>query len=235
MKTFYLYENGSSSGPFSIDDLRLKQITSETPVWKEGMPEWLIAGRIPELSSLILKTPPPFQKEFDKGPSAFMAATEKSGFRIGKALGWTGIFAVAIIILIFTYNSSLPSKYQGHEPSNYVETFRAKTSEEIKAELLISEQQNPTKYITGTYKNWPNLWGERVIELKFTNSATLAGFKDVVVKITFLSKTGTDLGSKDFTWFEYFNPGQTQIHRIRTFSPGGTRDVSVAIASAALI
>jgi hypothetical protein len=229
MKTFYLYENGSPSGPFSINELSLKRITFETPIWKEGMKEWLSAGKFPELNSVILKTPPSSQNTYHDRPTAFMTATEKTGFKIGKALGWAGLF-IMITLLLVDYNISTQSKEKSS--SNYVESARTKTPEEIKAELLLSEQQNPAKYFNGSYKNWENLLGERVIEMNFKNNATLAGFKDVVVRVTFYSKTGTEIGSREFTWFEYFKPGQTQTHRIRTFAPGGTKDVSVEISSA---
>ena len=55
---YYIVINGEQKGPFSIDELRLQGITSETLVWKEGYSGWVRAGIVPELSGLFT-TPPP--------------------------------------------------------------------------------------------------------------------------------------------------------------------------------
>lgn len=43
-------------GPLSLDELKQQGITRETPVWREGMPNWVQAKDIPELYECI--TPP---------------------------------------------------------------------------------------------------------------------------------------------------------------------------------
>ena len=235
MKNFYLYEEGHPFGPYSIEELHTKNITPNTPVWKEGMPEWLAAGKIEELKSILLTTPPPFITMNPKStieadiPSAFMTATERTGFRIGKAMGWTGLVAVLIMIISFV-------AYKNNEHSSgsrtYLQVERQKTPEELRAELLQSEQQYPGKYINGKTSNWKNLWGKRVIQLQLTNTATLASFKDLVINVTFLSKTGTELGQNQFTVFEYFKPGQVVTHNVRAYAPSATKNVSVTVISA---
>ena len=55
---YYIVINGEQKGPFSVDELRLKGITSETRVWKEGYAGWVRAGSVPELAGLFT-TPPP--------------------------------------------------------------------------------------------------------------------------------------------------------------------------------
>lgn len=51
---YYINENGQQYGPFTIDQLRMRGITGETPVWCEGMPQWTKAQKVPELYSLII-------------------------------------------------------------------------------------------------------------------------------------------------------------------------------------
>ena len=53
MKQYYLIINGEKSGPFTIDQLATQHITPETPVWTEGMSDWMPAQQVAELSSLI--------------------------------------------------------------------------------------------------------------------------------------------------------------------------------------
>lgn len=60
MKQYYLIINGEKSGPFTIDQLATQPLTSETPVWTEGMSDWMPAQQVAELSSLFApQTPEP--------------------------------------------------------------------------------------------------------------------------------------------------------------------------------
>jgi len=60
---FFVAVNGQQHGPYEMPMLQQmiqnKQITQQTMVWKEGMPAWIAAGSVPELSSIFGATPPP--------------------------------------------------------------------------------------------------------------------------------------------------------------------------------
>lgn len=61
---YYIAVNGQQSGPFNTVQLQQMaqsgQITHQTLVWKNGMPQWAEAGNVPELASLFaVQTPPP--------------------------------------------------------------------------------------------------------------------------------------------------------------------------------
>lgn len=56
--------NGQQTGPFNMQQLQqmaqMGQLTSQTYVWKQGMPQWELAGNVQELASLFAApTPPP--------------------------------------------------------------------------------------------------------------------------------------------------------------------------------
>lgn len=55
-------------GPFDLEQLKLQSLNKETPVWYEGLKEWLMAGNVDELKEFfILKAiPPPFPKTVQK-------------------------------------------------------------------------------------------------------------------------------------------------------------------------
>ena len=58
----YYYSDGQQQiGPISKDELKLKGITKETLVWREGLSEWTKAGEVEDLADLFPKipTPPP--------------------------------------------------------------------------------------------------------------------------------------------------------------------------------
>lgn len=64
----YYYTDGRERyGPFSMEQLKERNITLDTLVWKEGMADWLPAKQLEELQSLLTPTapesllvPPPF-------------------------------------------------------------------------------------------------------------------------------------------------------------------------------
>jgi|YNPMSStandDraft_2_1061718.scaffolds.fasta_scaffold00306_23 hypothetical protein len=56
---FYIYENGQQMGPFTIEDLKSKNIHRETLVWTEGLPNWTKAENIEVLKGILKATPPP--------------------------------------------------------------------------------------------------------------------------------------------------------------------------------
>jgi membrane protease subunit (stomatin/prohibitin family) len=63
---FYVAVNGAQSGPFDLNVLQTKiqggEITRETLVWQEPMPEWLAAEKVDKLAALFPKMPPPIPK-----------------------------------------------------------------------------------------------------------------------------------------------------------------------------
>ncbi len=55
---FYILINNVKQGPFSLEELAGKNITSKTMVWKVGFTNWLPAYKVEELSELLSKLPP---------------------------------------------------------------------------------------------------------------------------------------------------------------------------------
>lgn len=77
MKQYYLVINGEKSGPFTIDQLATQQLTPETPVWTEGMSDWVPAQQVAELSSLFASqapTPEAYQPTATPQAPAYNAA-----------------------------------------------------------------------------------------------------------------------------------------------------------------
>ncbi len=107
-----------------------------------------------------------------------------------------------------------------------------KTPEELRQELLELEQQNPKDYLVndGTFRE--NLLGEMVLEGTVANSATMAEFKDVVLSITWLSKTETELGSTEETMYEFIGPGKSVAYKFKFFAPNDTKRVRVTVKNA---
>jgi membrane protease subunit (stomatin/prohibitin family) len=64
--SYFLAQSGQQVGPFEVkalpDKITAGQLTRQTLVWKQGMPEWTPAEKVPELASLFPDAPPPLPK-----------------------------------------------------------------------------------------------------------------------------------------------------------------------------
>ncbi len=56
---FSIAVNGQQTGPFTIDDLKAKNIQRDTLVWTEGLDNWTKAEHISLLKDILRATPPP--------------------------------------------------------------------------------------------------------------------------------------------------------------------------------
>lgn len=61
MKKYYLYNGARQYGPFSFAELKHQYLLRDTPVWYEGLNEWVKAGSVEELQEILPPAaPPPF-------------------------------------------------------------------------------------------------------------------------------------------------------------------------------
>lgn len=72
---YFIIEDNRQAGPFSIEELKAKGISSETLVWGEGMANWTPAWQVEELKNLLFNTqpaatPPPFNPQEHADPAA---------------------------------------------------------------------------------------------------------------------------------------------------------------------
>lgn len=116
MRQYYIYDGKMKKGPFDLEQLKSQFLSKETPVWYEGLKDWVMAGNIEELKDFfILKTiPPPLPKAFQKNiPSrneilnSFTDATElypeKRRNRFLVPILISIIIIAGIIITLFFY------------------------------------------------------------------------------------------------------------------------------------
>lgn len=104
--------------------------------------------------------------------------------------------------------------------------------ESLKLTIEEQEKMAPLTFLSVDGKLWENLIGQTVIEGDITSSATVAHFKDAVLKVNFYSKTGTFLGSEDFVIYEFVKPGQSTHFKIKSFGPASAEDVKIEISKA---
>ena len=118
------------------------------------------------------------------------------------------LILIVVLLTLTFYNcggaSSFESSSSSHEP----------TEEELKMQLAEKECINADSYIDGNmgydpiYKNALSMKVKGLkLKFDFTNSATIATYKDMVCKVDFYSKTMKLLFSKSITVYDFLKPG----------------------------
>ena len=78
------------------------------------------------------------------------------------------------------------------------------------------EKADPTRFLSadGTYSQ--NFFGTKFkVDCEITNTATVASYKDVVVRVTYYAKTKTVLGTNDYTIYEVFPPTSKKTVKLK--------------------
>ncbi|MBN9293130.1 MAG: DUF4339 domain-containing protein [Flavobacteriia bacterium] len=220
MKKYYTHNGTEQQGPFDIEILKEKRINKDTPIWCEGLSDWTTAEKIDELKELFkITTPPPFNKEQTPPPinkqtkqtetKNIVAPTIKKKSNVGK------IIVVVVIILIVIICGRIifddMNRGSGYETAGDESTYQEKvmTVEEI-------ERSQPTNFLAADGKYEENFWGNKInVHGIIKNTATVATYKDAVVRVTYYSKTRTELGSADYTIYEIFPPHSTTSFELK--------------------
>jgi len=123
--------------------------------------------------------------------------------------------------------SSSGSNYEGVNSSSY---------QEEKMSIEEKEQAYPTDFLEadGTYRE--NIWGDKLkVNGTIENSATVATYKDATVRITYFSKTGTDLGSEDYIIWDIFTPHSTKKFTLKIKNYSNVNSIGWEVIDASIV
>ena len=212
MKKFYLHNGKKQDGPFSKSELKEKNITRKTEVWYEGLSDWTNAENINELEDIfIATTPPPIRNKI----------VEKNK----KTKSWKGILIkTAVVSVLIIVGLEIYANINDQNQESYVD--KVMTIEEI-------ENSTPTDFLDadGTYDE--SFWGTKInVDGKITNSATVADYKDVVVRVTYYSKTKTILGNEDYTLYEIFPSNSVKPFKLKIDNYKDVNSIGLEVISA---
>lgn len=206
MKRFYLHNGNEQQGPFNIEDLKGKNITKQTSVWYEGLLEWTEAGKIDELGILLnTNTPPPYQEKKVVPPPISkpisQTTTEKKQPTKKKSKSWIYITIGIVVVLVIVLSVLDVDSSDGQGNESYQQKVMT---------VLQMEFSEPTKFLTADGEYNQNFWGDKIkVHGEIHNTATVANYKDALVKVTYYSKTNTVLGNEEYTIYEKFPPHST--------------------------
>ncbi|MFL9482180.1 hypothetical protein ACI6Q2_05330 [Chitinophagaceae bacterium LWZ2-11] len=110
--------------------------------------------------------------------------------------------------------------------------FDQDSYEKNKETLADKEKNNPIKFLSVKVHNRKNLIGQTVVKGSINNNATICTYKDVEIRFSFYSKTGTRLTEELETIYESVTPGKSIDFKTKYFAPKGTDSVSAKVESA---
>lgn len=134
---YFIIINDVQQGPFSLEELRARHITSDTLVWAEGMAQWMPAWQVDELKPLIYgqpansqtpPPPPPVQNQTHEEPYERQTATQpdyagttppplqSEGHSSHRVWAWIGGAVVALLLIMAMTN---PSKDEHQQAISY--------------------------------------------------------------------------------------------------------------------
>lgn len=127
MRKYYLHDGQSQQGPFDLEELKTRNITPDTFIWCDSLPEWTQAREIDELKVLFTAAPPPFKKstppQFNQPlpsyyePGEIPATKDRKPFIIGLAAA-----CIVFITIIYFANNKTEAAEAAESTQNNTES-----------------------------------------------------------------------------------------------------------------
>lgn len=116
--------------------------------------------------------------------------------------------------------------------SSYDRPPSQQTYEETKMSLEDKERMNPVQFLSskGTYRK--NIFGEFVLEGKVHNAASVVTFKDIILDVSFYSKTNSHIRTVREVVYEYVKPGRSRSFKVKLYGPKGAKSVGWEVVGA---
>jgi hypothetical protein len=204
MKKYFLHDGSQQTGPFDIEELKLKNLNRDTPIWFEGLDEWTAIGKVDELKEIITATPPPFATKISSPLPVQKPATQTKmsvdGPKQSSSLGRRVLILGAIIILgligFYIYNQVQHQQYQNERQE------RVNAEEDTKAMI----RNNITSYVTAEKSDYTysKLGGIYNLKISVTNNTHYL-IDNVKVKVFYMKANGVVWNSRIID-FNLLNP-----------------------------
>jgi uncharacterized RDD family membrane protein YckC len=85
---FYIAVNGQQTGPFSLDELRTKNIQHDTLIWTEGLDSWTKASQVALVKDFLKPTPPPIPNTAPKSTFQQVPPPVTAQSQVGEYFGY---------------------------------------------------------------------------------------------------------------------------------------------------
>lgn len=111
---YYILVNNEQRGPYSLEELRMRHITADTPTRNETMEQWAPARTVQGLEVLFLDTQTAAESHVDRttNTSRSAAQTPPQSSGLGKTLL---MVIIVLLLIIIALASTCPSKQEHQE------------------------------------------------------------------------------------------------------------------------
>lgn len=212
MSKYYLHNGSENIGPFNLEELEIKQITTSTQVWCEGLEDWKNAGDVEELKCILQVQPPPFKKVVILPPILKTSIQENKNEITAetKNRSWSKIIAksiVLIILIVMAFGIIASYSSNNNNTPSYEESLM--TIAEIEASA-------PIDYLNADGKYYKTFLGDQIkIDGQIQNKATVITYKDVIIEVVFYSKTNSEVGREQYTIYDFFAPNSKKDFKLK--------------------
>ncbi|MEO5893837.1 MAG: hypothetical protein ABIQ31_26510 [Ferruginibacter sp.] len=104
--------------------------------------------------------------------------------------------------------------------------------QKAKETLEEKEKKNPIAFLLVNSRDKHNLIGQTVTKGTISNNAKVCTYKDVLLELSYFSKTGTLLLKTNETVYDKIEPGKSASFKTKEFAPKGTDSVLIKVVSA---
>ena len=211
MKTYFIIENSKQIESLSKDDLKNRNITKETPIWREGLTDWTTAGELPELSDLFIATPPPFNDRKQQMPPPRKEFVNTNAIPEKKKNKRLILWIVIGLVIVFVILVGMRLAYHYSAKNNYT----AEYDYQIKT-IRLNEEATPSDYLKtiGSFE-FTDFEDAYVITGKIENTAVMTSYKDVEFQITYYDENGEIVDYSTVTLDQEFQVQSTSDFSIR--------------------
>lgn len=137
MKKYFVNDNGTQKGPFTLDELKSLNLKNDTQVWFDGLEEWVNAGDVNDLKEYIVKMPPPIGTNMNSINSQAKKVSV-DGYKNFK-LKYAFWFLLIVLVLFIGYNELERRRIEERlrQQEFYENQRRAEEAEAIRQEKLL--------------------------------------------------------------------------------------------------
>jgi hypothetical protein len=245
-KKYYIHDRVTQKGPFTLNELEQMELNSNTLIWYLGLEEWITLDKLPELHHLIKRIVPPNLgvkrgSELQSYSLPIVEYDSSNTSRRNKRQSYGNPIDIT---------SEPVAKVKTTSNKNYIRTivlsliglvmfalFLIVTNEDSYQEKLLTlkdiENSDPLNFLETEGNYSENFWETKInIEGQIRNKASVANYKDVVIRVVFYTKTKTVITTEDYMIYEFILANGTKEFNLKVPNYDNTESVSCKIVGA---
>lgn len=161
MKHYYIHNGSVQEGPFTIDELKKKNLSPGTPIWHEALSDWTTVDKITELHVASRPVPPPFQTINHTVPvSDFFLPERNRSLLIPLTI--SGVVLCLGLLGFFIYNNTVSSKELNEIKQAHISISEKQSQEESERLTQEARRKAINEELTRKNRAYRNNWSSYI-------------------------------------------------------------------------